>query len=231
MISHHPKPDLIQKFAQGDLQAPLASVVSAHIEFCSVCSRKVKSLEAELAEDFFSNSLSCQKSEKKDAWSQLASRLQSTPAQRSENTHAGVLEIEGQSFSLPRSLKSLGSSNIEWMPFGQGGKITKLAEKSNENLFLIYLASGETVPTHSHEGVEYTYVISGSFKANGQEFTTGDFSISDQSTLHAPQATSDDGCLILSSVEERLNFFQGFLKPLNSVLWWFLNFKFRKLNL
>lgn len=116
MISHHPKPDLIQKFAQGDLQAPLASVVSAHIEFCSVCSRKVKSLEAELAEDFFSNSLSCQKSEKKDAWSQLASRLQSTPAQRSENTHAGVLEIEGQSFSLPRSLKSLGSSNIEWMP-------------------------------------------------------------------------------------------------------------------
>ncbi len=231
MKSHHPQPDLIQKFAQGDLQAPLASVVSAHIEFCSMCLHKVKILEADLAEDFFSNSLSSQKSERKDAWSQLASRLQMTPVNKSESPQAGVIEIEGQSFSLPRSLKSLGSSNIKWMPFGQGGKITKLAEKSNENLYLIYLASGETVPTHSHAGVEYTYVISGSFKADGQEFTTGDFSRSDQSVVHAPQATSDDGCLILSSVEERLNFLQGVLKPLNGVLWWFLNFKFRKLNI
>ncbi len=230
MVSHHPKPDLIQKFAQGDLQAPLASVVSAHIEFCPMCFEKVKSLEADLAEDFFSNSLSSPKSEKKQAWSQLASRLQMTPVKKSENSQASVLQIQGQSFNLPRSIKSLDSSNIKWMPFGQGGKITKLAEKSNENLYLIYLASGETVPTHSHQGVEYTYVISGSFKADGQEFTTGDFSRSDQSTVHAPQATSDDGCLILSSVEERLNFLQGTLKPLNGVLWWFLNFKFRKLN-
>lgn len=230
MISHHPSLHLIQKYAQGDLQAPLASVISAHVEHCSECLEKMKKAESDLAEEFFSNDLASRVQDKKAAWSQISSRLSSPSVKKSETGAEALLQIEGQSFKLPRSLKSINQSKLKWMPFGRGGKISRIAERKNENLFLIYLAAGETVPRHSHQGGEYTYVISGSYKADGLEFNTGDFSYSDQTVTHSPQATSQDGCLILSNVEDRLYFLHGFWKPLNGVLWCFLHFKLRSLN-
>jgi anti-sigma factor ChrR (cupin superfamily) len=111
------------------------------------------------------------------------------------------------------------------MPFGKGGKICKLGDEGNKALFLIHLSFNEEVPLHSHEGAEHSYVISGSYTADGVQFETGDFSTSTESVTHAPKAGSEDGCLLLSSVENRLNFFQGWLSPLNGLLWWVLSMR------
>jgi putative transcriptional regulator len=149
---------------------------------------------------------------------------------RAEEDSPSEIVIDGVKFDLPRALKKMTAKPIKWAPFGKGGKISKIGEESGKSLFLIYLSPNGEVPMHSHEGREHSYVIAGSYSADGLTFATGDFSTSTEAVAHAPKAESDDGCLLLSSVENRLNFLQGWLKPFNALFWWVLNFRVRALS-
>ncbi len=225
MSYHHPSSDLIKRFVSGSLDSTLASIVSAHVEHCSQCAKAVSGFEQTSSIEAFSSPLVVAAPEMADAWTKISSRLVTT-----DNSFAkdqAEIEIFGLKFELPRALKSLVTNPIKWMPFGKGGMISKLGQEHGKSLFLIYLPANEQVPIHSHAGMEYSYVISGSYSADGLEFNTGDFSSSSETVVHAPKAGSDDGCLLLSSVENRLNFFQGWLRPFNRLLWWFLNVRIR----
>jgi putative transcriptional regulator len=221
--SHHPSSELLEYFAEASLDGSLASVVSAHVEHCSSCQKLVRSTEQELSSNVFSGAVQISSTEASDAWKSISSRM-NAPKSRGPSTQ-GEIFIDGIKFDLPRSLHKLAAKPMKWMPFGKGGKISKLGDERGKSFFLIYLSSNEEVPMHSHEGSEYSYVIAGSYSADGLTFETGDFSVSTETVTHAPKAGSEDGCLLLSSVENRLNFFQGWLRPFNALLWWVLNLR------
>ena len=230
MSSHHPSSELLKKFAEADLDGSLLSVVSAHVEHCSLCRRSVKGLEQDLSSQVFNSTTQLSSSEANEAWKKVSARLGSGSPQDPVVDKEASIQILGLKFELPRALHSLASKPLKWMPFGNGGRICKLGQENGKTLFLIYLAPDEEVPLHSHAGMEHSYVISGSYSADGLQFETGDFSSSSEEIVHAPKAGSEDGCLLLSSVENRLNFLQGWLKPLNGLLWWILNFRVNRLS-
>lgn len=230
-MKHHPSNEVLRKFASAELNESLSSVISAHIEHCSMCVNSVTSFEKALASDMYSSTVTPQGS--LDAiWMNISSQLDSS---RNDQTNSfefskpTEIVVGDQRFEMPRSLRHISLSSLKWMSFGQRGKIARLKGNESNLLLLIYLGPNEEVPPHSHSGAEYSYVISGSFAAAGSEFETGDFSFSDQTVVHSPKATSPDGCLLLSNVEEPLYFFRGILKPLNRIFWRFLNWKFDRL--
>ncbi len=227
-MKHHPSNEVLRKFAAAELNESLSSVISAHIEHCSMCANSMTSHEKALASDMYSSSV-IQQGSLDRIWLDISSQLDSSRNDQSNSLHfvkpAEIL-VGDQKFELPRSLRHISLSSLKWISFGQRGKIARLKGNESNSLLLIYLGPNEEVPPHSHSGVEYSYVISGSYSAAGSEFETGDFSFSDKTVVHSPKATSPDGCLLLSNVEEQLNFFQGFLKPLNQIFWRFLNWKF-----
>ncbi len=229
-MKHHPSSEILKKFSGAELNESLSAVVAAHIEQCSECRNLVGYIEKTLASEL--QVLSDSSDEELDNnWENILSRLDEKP-KPIKSAIAGKpadFTISDQTFEMPRSLKNIDVSNLKWMSFGKTGKITRLKGNETSSLLLIYLGPNEDVPFHSHAGAEYSYVISGSFAADGMEFQTGDFSFSDQTINHSPRATSPDGCLLVSNIEERLNFFSGTLKPLNRIVWKFLNWKFSRL--
>lgn len=230
MSTHHPSSELLKKFAEASLDGAVSGVVSAHVEHCAACRKSIKTLELTLSSEAFNSSEQISASEMSEAWRKLSLRLGSNSDSSLSIENLNEIQIDGSKFVLPRALKKWASMPIKWMPFGKGGKICKLGEEKGKSLFLIYLTSNEEVPLHSHAGMEHSYVVSGSYVADGTVFETGDFSSSSESITHAPKAGSEDGCLLLSSVENRLNFLHGWLKPFNRLLWWVLNTRVRQIQ-
>lgn len=233
-MNHHPSKKLVEMYAKADLDDSLSAILAAHLESCLECRAIVRAAEETSSTEIFSkqnadflNPVSFPKK----SWENVLSKIADTAVTGDTNKKLSPtsIKIEGRSFDLPRSLQNLDPSKLKWMPFGRGGKISRLKGDRKDSLLLIYLAANEEVPEHTHAGAEYSYVISGSFAADGTEYQTGDFSHSNSEILHAPRATSPNGCLLVSKVESQLNFFQGILRPLNGLLWSFLNWKFTRL--
>lgn len=222
---HHPQNEIIEKYTLGELSAQLASMVSAHLDQCEDCrlgQKKIlerESLQVALTPSQLSHN------ELDSAFLSIMNKV-STQGQKTKEiaeTQSATIQVSGQVIQLPRSLNFLKDQQITWKEFGKKNAIAPVVVTPKGNFYLIYMGPGESVPQHNHSGTEYSYVVAGSYDDGLSVFNTGDFSFSTHETSHSPRATSEDGCLVISWVEGRLNYFDGFLKPLNSLLWWYLH--------
>ncbi len=224
-MNHHPEYQLMQKFTLGELSSQLASMLSAHIEICPQCSSQYNQIiQSESATNADYNRLMSSR-EMDLAFDQLMVKISNEEENEDREGNAEPLSINvaGQVIQLPRSMNFLKGQNINWKEFGHKNAIAPIVQTPKGNFYLIYIGPGETVPHHDHSGTEYSYVAAGAFNDGVSSFSTGDFAISQHGYSHSPKATSDDGCLVLSWVEGRLDYFKGILKPLNSILWWYLH--------
>jgi putative transcriptional regulator len=62
---------------------------------------------------------------------------------------------------------------------------------------LMRLKPGAEMPVHTHRGTEYTLVLAGGFKDNGEQFARGDFAYKDSSHEHRPVVDTGGPCLCL----------------------------------
>jgi putative transcriptional regulator len=222
---HHPQKEIIEKYTVGELSAQLALMISAHLDQCEECrSRDSKILERESLQ-MASTPSKLSNHELDSAFLSIMSKVSAHDENsKNEADSQGVsIQVSGQLIPLPRSLNFLKDRQIPWKEFGKKNAIAPIAVTPKGNFYLIYIGPGESVPQHNHSGTEYSYVVAGSYDDGISVFNTGDFSFSTHETTHSPRATSDDGCLVISWVEGRLNYFDGLLKPLNSILWWYLH--------
>lgn len=219
----HPQDQLIEQLANGDVLTPLATLISSHVEVCSECREKYNFYLSEGAKELTAN----QKSDDFNMDDIFTSVLGKIEAQEYDAENAKeenlTVTISGEVIELPSALNFLRGQNIPWKEFGKKNAIAPVSLGKEGNLYLIYIGPGECVPQHDHSGSEYSYVVAGSYNDGFSHFETGDFSLSEKGHEHSPKATSDDGCLVVSWVEGRLNYFSGIFKPLNSLLWWYLH--------
>lgn len=222
---HHPKNEILELFTTGKLLNPLALMVTAHLNLCKQCSTIYQNLLKIKSANLETSHLQQTDIELDLAFSSVLkmintdSEISNVKAQTKET----VIDISGQSISLPSSFNFLQNYQINWKEFGNKNAIAPLTISPEGNFYLIYIGPGESVPEHDHSGAEYSYVAAGSYFDGNSNFSTGDFSVSFQNHRHNPKATSDDGCLVISWVEGRLNYFKGIFKPLNTILWWYLH--------
>ena len=106
-------------------------------------------------------------------------------------------------------------NNIKWKQIYKGFNEFTPNINDEDEIKLIKMDPGASVPLHSHGGKEYILVLSGSFCDEFGKYNKGDIQINDQKIKHTPIACKEDGCICLSITEKDVIFFGRFGSFLN----------------
>ncbi len=96
---------------------------------------------------------------------------------------------------------------IKWKQVYRGFKEYDPKIDDKDELKLIKMDPGASVPVHSHGGKEYILVLEGSFNDEYGHYKKGDIQINDQKIKHTPVACDKDGCICLAITERDVIFF------------------------
>ena len=106
-------------------------------------------------------------------------------------------------------------SKIKWKQVYKGFSEFTFKTDDNDELKLIKMDPGSSVPLHSHGGKEYILVLDGSFYDEYGNYYKGDIQINDQKIKHTPIASKDKGCVCLTITEKEVIFFGKYGSFLN----------------
>ena len=110
---------------------------------------------------------------------------------------------------FPEPLKKYAGKeldSVKWKNIGRGVKQSILKTDSNASARLLYIPAGTAMPNHSHNGLEITLVLKGSFRDEKDLFKRGDIEIGDQDLHHKPTASNDGPCICLVASDASLKF-------------------------
>tara|TARA_B100001027_G_scaffold186480_1_gene138985 strand:+ start:318 stop:947 length:630 start_codon:yes stop_codon:yes gene_type:complete len=188
------KKELIFDFASGALGAS-KSIFTATYLFLNTKASNVNST----LEGFLGGSLL----ENKD-----------TPVSKLKYTDCITNNIKTQNQDLNRFgplSKIIGPlDKIRWKQVFKGFNEFTAKIHGDDELKLIKMDPGASVPLHSHGGKEYILVLEGSFCDEYGKYSRGDIQINDQKIKHTPIASQIDGCICLTITEKDVIFYGKF---------------------
>ena len=129
------------------------------------------------------------------------------------STRSDELSTKEQTTPITKLVGPL--SEIKWKQVYKGFSEFKPNIDDEDELKLIKMEPGASVPLHSHDGKEFILVLSGSFCDEYGEYTKGDIQINDQKIKHTPIASREHGCICLTITEKDVIFFGKFGSFLN----------------
>lgn len=211
MINFHPDNALLAAYAADTLPLSMTLAVAIHVEFCPTCARRVADLERQLAESvLIADQVSSEETHLFD--DMLSFILEQPTLNVSALVEEPKIEIQGQTFWLPRALRHISRQN--WQQMGNIGRSRLLlGEQSSGRASLMYLSAGAAVPKHTHRGMELTLPLTGVFRDELGEYIPGDFVLRDAQIAHQPQ--SKEGCLCFALLDAPVQFTQGLPRLLN----------------
>lgn len=223
MINHHPKTQLLNAFASGELPASLSAALSIHLEFCPKCKQRFEAITEDHATQFELSSNDIEITHTNEAQSnqlcisdldEMINEItcDTRLADIYEAQHKAI-ELGGKQYKLPRALSNMAFGN--WTGLG---KLTRSRIDLNEGdvrTSLLEIKPGGKIPEHTHTGFELTLLLEGSFKDEMGEYHAGDFIWLDGEHTHNPM--TENGCLCFTVVSDKLQFTQGFNKLLNPI--------------
>jgi putative transcriptional regulator len=186
---HHPYDDTLARYAAGRLAAGPAFVVAAHLHGCRECRARVGLFEA-VGGAF----------------------LEAAPAApvRPELFAATLRRIEktverSPAPGQPRSPLD-GTAMPAWRGIGGGFHWRRLSlpYAPDANVIMLRVGPGRKMPQHTHEGVEYTQILQGSFHDDFGHYVAGDCVEADEDVEHQPIVDSDVECICLVAFDGRL---------------------------
>ena len=191
------KNQLIFEFASGSLGLSKSIFASTYLYLNSKASNIHRTFENILSENFF------------ESEGVKPSNLKYTDCISNSNN-----EVRNEP-SSPLT-KYIGSINdIKWKQVYKGLNEFTPSIDDKDELKLIKMDPGASVPMHSHGGTEYILVIDGSFKDEYGEYKKGDIQINDQNIMHKPTASMETGCICLTITEKDVIFFGRYGSFLN----------------
>ena len=104
---------------------------------------------------------------------------------------------------------------INWKQVYKGFKEYIPKTSDTDELKLIKMEPGTSVPLHSHNGKEFILVLEGSFCDEYGNYNVGDIQINDQKVKHTPIACNKNGCICLTITEKDVIFFGRYGSFLN----------------
>jgi len=215
MISFHPKFTDLQAFSAGNCDPAMALMISAHVDMCPQCQQDCVDIQTELAGELFSQSSSA--GQLSNQYLTMMSNITELPIANATVPHADktAIELDGKFFELPRTLRRYVKNTGNWSQLV--GKLWQapvdLGDIGKANF--MYMEKGGRVPEHTHKGTEMTLVVDGQYGDGIAEYDCGDFTIMDNQHNHLPHSEADDGCLVLTIVDQPLHFTSGIARLLN----------------
>ena len=193
------KNKLIFEFASGSLGISKSIFASTYLYLNSKASSLNKTFESMLGDELINNA---------DA---PVTKIKYTDCLNNELTPL----IKKKSSSNPISNFLGPLENIKWKQIYKGFSEFTPKVDDNDELKLIKMDPGTSVPLHSHGGREYILVLSGSFCDEYGNYCKGDIQINDQKIRHTPIACKDEGCICLTITEKDVIFFGKYGSFLN----------------
>ena len=129
-----------------------------------------------------------------------------------------IKQTEAKSFIQDESplCKIVGPlDKIKWKQVYKGFNEFSPSINDKDEIKLIKMDPGASVPLHSHGGREYILVLNGSFCDEYGNYSKGDIQINDQKIKHTPIACKDEGCICLSITENDVIFYGKYGSFLN----------------
>ena len=191
------KNQLIFDFASGILGPAKSLFASAYLQLNSNASKISNTFENMLGENLMDNENIYPKN------------LTYTDCINNKNVKSA------SSFNDPVTSFFGNLNNLDWKQVYKGFKEYTASIDDKDELKLIKMEPGVSVPLHSHGGKEYILVLEGSFCDEYGEYSKGDIQINDQKIRHTPIASNDTGCICLSITEKDVIFFGKYGSFLN----------------
>ena len=209
----HPQDELLAAYSAGSLPLSQALCISAHLEHCADCTRKLQRLNR--------------------VGSELMQQLQPAPASAAlkdklfaQLDSLSEDDIETSSVDpaspVPRCLQQFVRDGYDELPWRRVSlaihSVELCRDSSGARVELLKIRPGGSANTHTHLGDEYTVVLEGSFSDEDGLYGKGDFMLRDQNDKHRPVATQDRDCICLAVTEGPIQFTGVFNRLLNPLL-------------
>lgn len=194
-----PLDTLLASYARGTLSAPLHVLVESHLAIRPEGRRFVSALEAATASEI--ERVEPVSIPNRDA------RLAAIFARGNEP----ILEPEPARYAgdgvVPLPLaRFLGASLAQtpWRTLLPGVKEYRVSDNEDGEATLYWIRGGRKIPSHTHEGSEYTLVLKGAFSDIHGRYSRGDIAIADMDVDHQPMADADQDCFCFAVTDAPL---------------------------
>lgn len=214
MPGHHIEYEMLVDYAAGSLPEALSLVVATHLACCSECRRKVQEMEdigGALLESQAETALHG------DALAQVLDRLDA-PEPAPEPARLDAVSRSTLPGPLARFVnRNLG--DLRWRRAGPQIEEAVLATASPRyKTMLLRVPAGAAMPSHTHDGREYTLVLTGGIIDNGVEYRRGDVMTADPDLDHRPAAAPGEDCICLAVLDAPVRLTGLFGRLLNPFL-------------
>ncbi|WP_116134697.1 ChrR family anti-sigma-E factor [Tropicimonas sp. IMCC34043] len=198
MIHHIPE-HLIRAYAVGGLPQGFSLVVAAHISVCDECRARLET--EEMAGGAILEALAPDTATDGRDTALLAAVM----AELDDPAPAEPVFVRSGIFPAP-VMQALDGRPPRWRPLGAGIRQTILNSDREGSVRLLFIPPGEAVPDHSHNGLELTMVLQGSFHDETGAFNVGDVEVADGTLEHSPVAGTGAPCICLAATDAPLRF-------------------------
>ena len=132
-----------------------------------------------------------------------------TPVEPPAFVRAKLMEAVRNTRPLDESLpgdhesRTIRAEEGRWQSCADGVRTKKLSKNVERNTatFLLELAPNAILSAHDHHGAEDSYVVRGSCRIGAVALYEGDFHHVDAGAHHGDVVASDDGCLLILTVD------------------------------
>ncbi len=202
-IAHHPTDETLLRYAAGTLAAGPAIVIAAHLTVCPLCRNRLKAFEAlggAVLDETQPTALT------PTALATALARIDAEAMPAMVRRHAGPppAPVTRDGLRLPDALA--GCDIGAWRWFGPGVRMSRIGvpHEPDAGVMLLKVRPGRKLPEHGHSGIEFTYVVAGSFSDSLGRFGPGDLAEVGDDVEHQPVVDSDGECICLVALEGRM---------------------------
>jgi len=236
MANYHPHDELLMSFAAGQLPDALGLMLACHIEVCAECLKKVRMYEelggalleqvnteqVQVAGESAASAIEVSGGLLEQTLAMLDSQMQSSVLQATSDEAQYAQAANERTVNIPRPLRRFITANYDDLTWSGLSKnireYTVNIDDARYTTKLYRIKAGHKLPEHTHEGNEYTLVMSGSFSDNTCDYNEGDFILADHSTTHQPRAGMEQDCICLAVMDAPLKMTGFFGRMLNPFL-------------
>ncbi len=194
-ITHHTPDAMLAAYAAGNLPYAFAVAVASHVSLCAQCRAALEAHQAvggAVLEE--TGAVAVSSTLKDNILAQLDAPFTPEPVCDRNGIYPGPV-MEALKGRAPR-----------WKKLGMGVRQDIMSADANGSVRLLYIPPGQAVPNHSHNGLELTLVLQGSFSDETGRFGVGDLEIADEELEHTPVADEGEACICLAATDARLRF-------------------------
>lgn len=202
-IQENPLDTLLANYARGWLSPPMHVLVASHLVYQPSSRRFVRAIE-ELGGSELMDQVPLPLHDRDARLARIfASDEESVPGSAPQPARPTLVADDILPHPLSRYL-GFSISDVPWRTLLPGVKEFRIEDNDDGEATLYWIRKGRKIPSHTHEGSEFTLVLKGAFSDVNGRYRRGDISIADMDIDHCPVADDAEDCFCFAVTDAPL---------------------------